>query len=142
MEGCDTGGHTYGVSGEGTGLVHWSERADEVHDFARCAVGGNGHSSADYFAEGGDVGFDVAEVLVATPCGSEAGHDFVEDEEGVLFIADFAEPLEEAVRRTDVPHVAGERFDDDRGDVVSFGLHDLADGIEIVVRCEEGEFGK
>lgn len=142
LEGCDACGHPDGVSGEGSGLVHWSERADEVHDFAWCGVGGDGHPSADHFAEGGDVGFDVADVLVTAPRGSEPGHHFVENEERVLFIADFSEAAQEAVCGGDVSHVASKWFDDDCGNVASFRLHDSADGVEIVVGREEGEFRK
>src|SRR5947209_18480132 len=50
---------------ESPGLIHRTERRDQLHHFSRAAVRADGQSTADDLAEGGDVGLHSVKRLRA-----------------------------------------------------------------------------
>ncbi len=103
-----------------------------LHDVGSAAEGSAGEAAADDFAEGGEVGGDVVELLRSAEGDAEAGHDLVEDEEGAVGGGHFAQACEVAGVGWDGAGVADYGLDDDAGDVVRAGGEDGGDGVEIV----------
>ena len=89
LEGFDPGCHGQGVSTEGAGLVHRSGRRHHLHDVAATAVGADGKSATDHFAHGGEVGRHAEMGLRSAVADAEAGHHFVEHQQGAVFLGEF-----------------------------------------------------
>ena len=75
-----------GGEGEGFAAVGGGDGggAGELHEVVVAAVGGEGHAVGDALGEDGEVGGDVEIFLDAGVGDSEAGDDFVEDQDGVV----------------------------------------------------------
>ena len=123
-------------------MVNGAIWGEVVHDFGATAEGADGQAAADDFAESGEIGDDSAEFLVAAAGEAKAGHDFVEDEDGIVSGAEFAEGFEEAWFGEIEASVGGDGFDDDRGDFVSTGLEEGAESWFVVVGESDGEGGE
>ena len=74
-------------------------------------------SAADDFAEAHHVGRDAIDLGRAPGRQPEAGHDFVEDEQRAVRGAGGFQPFQNPGCGRDAPHVAGNRFNDDGGDL-------------------------
>jgi len=138
----EAGGDGEGISGESACLIHGAIWGEVVHDFGATAEGADGEAAADDLSEGGEIGDDAAEFLVAAAGEAEAGHDFVEDEDGIVSGAEFAEGFEEAWFGEVKASVGGDGFDDDRGDFVAAGMEEGAESWFVVVRESDGEGGE
>src|SRR5690606_2854086 len=73
---------------------------------------------------------------------AEAGHDFVEDQQGAMLARDRANALEEAGRRWDEAAVADHRLDDDAGDALPLRLEQCAQCVGVVVGNGARELGR
>ena len=78
-------------------------------------------------------------LLLTSPLGSlqpeaKAGHDLVEHEQRAVIVAKLTQALEEPRSGKNAAHVAGDRLDDDAGDVVAPFLEGGARGGQIVER--------
>ena len=65
---------------------------------------------------------------------TEPGHHLVEHEQRAVRLGDGTQPLEKARHGQDEAHVAGDRLDDDRGNLAGKAVEQLLDRAEIVVR--------
>ena len=138
----EAGDHGEGVAGEGAGLVDGAGGGKGVHDFGAAAEGADGEATADDFAEEGEVGMDAGEFLDAAEGEAEAGHDFVEDEEGAVGVGEVAELLEESGCGEDEAGVGGVGFEDDGGDLVGELGKGSFDEIDAVEGEGDGEGGE
>ena len=66
-------------------------------------------------------------LLSATGGGAESRDHFVEDQQHAFAIADRAQAGQESFAWRDQPHVSGDRFDDEGGDLAAMVAHDLLD---------------
>src|SRR4030095_5933110 len=73
---------------------------------------------------------------------AEPRDDLVEDEYRVVDARDLAEPFEETRARRDHAHVAGDRLDDDGGDLAPALVEERPDGVEVVERGRERHLGE
>src|SRR5690606_16011214 len=92
---------------------------DVLHDLPPAGIGSEREPTADYLAEGDDIGIDAVPLDGATGGDAEPRHDLIEQQERAVLPGDVAKPLEETLGRLDHTHVAGYRLDDDRGDVLT-----------------------
>jgi hypothetical protein len=107
---------------------------DGVHEVGASGVGADGEAATEGLSVGGKVGGDAIELLGAPGCETEAGDDFIEDEDDTEFAGDGAETFEEAWGRG---QAAVEGFYDDGGDVVGVGAEEVGGGVEVVVGGDE-----
>ena len=98
-DGGVAGGHGEGVAAERAGLVDGAERGELIHELALAAEGSAWEAAADDFAEGDEVGVEVVEFERAAEGEAEAGHDFVDDEQGAVVVGEFAQAAEIAGMR-------------------------------------------
>ncbi len=73
---------------------------------------------------------------------AEAGHHLVEDEHGAVLVADLAQAFEESGHGRDAVHVAGDRLDDDAGDLAADLGEGLAHLLQVVVGQRDGQLGE
>lgn len=136
----EAGGHGEGVSREGACLVDGAEGGEHVHDVCTAAEGSDGEAAADDFAEAGEVWGEVFEALDAGFAEAEAGHDFIEDEEGAVLLGDGGEEAEVAGLGEDEAGVGGVGLDDDGGDFLAFFGENFGEGFGFVVGEDDGFF--
>src|SRR5260370_23547926 len=101
------------------------------HQLCGASVRAGRQVAANYFAERRDVWLYAVNRLRPPKRDAEAGHDLVEDQQRAALVADLPQTLQESLRRRDTAHVAGDRLDDDGGDVVAMLVHRVRDGIEM-----------
>ena len=133
----EPGGHRERIARERAGLVDRTGRRDQLHDIGAAAIGADRQAAADDLAEAGQVRPDAEHLLRAARRRAKPGDHFVEDEQDAVAIADRAQALQEAVAGRDDPHVAGDRLDDDRGDLVAVPLDGRLDRRQVVVAREQ-----
>src|SRR5690606_35157590 len=109
----DAGRHREGIAGQRTRLVDGSRRRDALHQRATPAVRTDRQAATDYLPQRRQIGLDAESRLRTAVRDAEAGHDFVEDQQGAMLARDRANALEEAGRRWDEAAVADHRLDDD-----------------------------
>ncbi len=105
---------------------------------ALAAEGAHREAAADDLAERGEVGRDAVALLRAAERHAEAGDDLVEDEHDAVRVAQVAQTLQEALGGRHDAHVAGDRLDDDRRDLVAFCGERCRNRVEVVVREHDG----
>src|SRR5690606_8842506 len=88
------------------------------HDVRASTKGAYRHTAANDFGQGGEVRLDAGEALYALRADTEAGHDLVENQYRTVACAKFAQAFQESRLRFDEIHVAGNRLNDDAGDLV------------------------
>ena len=57
-----------------------------IHDVGTSPEGSHRQTPADYLSEGAEVGGYARQFLDSSPSEAEAGHHFVEDEQGSMFV--------------------------------------------------------
>ena len=72
----------------------------------------------------------------------KAGHHFVEDQQGAVLRAQLAQDLQESRAWRNAVHVAGDRFDDDAGDLAALLREQLVGRVQIVVGQGQGQVGE
>ena len=130
--------HRNRVAGKGTSLVdraRWRQRFHHILTAAECA---NRHSAADDFAEAGKVRLNAIIRLGTRQRYAEAGHHFVDDQQGTKLIAQGAQARQEVRLRWNAVHVARYRFNDDAGDLLWILLERRANGVQIVIGTGQG----
>ena len=130
------------VPREGPRLVDGPDRRQGVHHVAPPAEGSHGQPAADDLAQHREVGVDPVELLRPAGRHAEPGDHLVEDEERPLLPRHLPQRVEEPRGREDDPHVAGDRLDDDRGDLSLVHLEQAADGGGVVEIGGQGMPGK
>lgn len=138
----DASGEGEGVAGEGSGLINGAVGGEEVHNFCFAAEGTDGEASADDFAKGGEVGGDVVEGLSAAGVDAEAGHDFIEDEEGFVVGAERTEFVEEVGVWEVETCVCWDGFEDDGGGLGAEVMEVSLQGLDVVEGEGRGECSK
>src|SRR6478735_3652278 len=81
-DGGNAGSHRERIAAERSRLVDGAERGEHVHESTLAAEDADGESAADDFAEGYEIGVDVVTLERTTERDTEAGHDFIDDEQG------------------------------------------------------------
>ena len=84
----EAGGHGERVAGKRARLVDGAEGGEHVHDVCAAAEGSHREATADDFPEAGKIRGDVFQPLHAGLAEAKAGHDFVEDQQGSVFLGD------------------------------------------------------
>ena len=92
-----TGGHGDRIAGQRAGLVNRAERRHHVHHQRGSADRAHRHATADDLAEGGEVRRHPETGLRAAERDPEPGHHLVEDQDGVVLVAEVAQSLQEAL---------------------------------------------
>lgn len=93
------------------------------------------HAAGDSLAKEHEVGLDAGPFVAEEfACASDAGLDFVADEEDVVLVAEGSEVGEIAVGGDDYTGFSLDRLNQETGDFVSMGLEDAANGRDVVVR--------
>ncbi len=105
------------VAGQGARLVDRTGRRQRLHHVATAAEGAHRHTPADDFAEAGQIRLNAVIGLRAGQRHAEAGHHFVDDQERAVLVAQGAQARQEFRQRRHAVHVAGDRLDDDTGDL-------------------------
>ena len=106
------------VAGEGARLVDRASGRQGVHDLTAAAEGAYRHPTADDFPETGQIRLHAVISLGARQRHAEAGHHFVDDQQGAELIAQRAQARQELRLRRNAVHISGHRFDDDAGDIL------------------------
>ena len=73
---------------------------------------------------------------------AEAGHHFVDDQQGAKFVAQRAQARQELRLRRNAVHITGDRLDDDAGDILWILLERRAHRGEVVIGAGQGVFGE
>src|SRR5581483_9448366 len=81
------------------------------------SVGADGQSAANDFSQRREVRADAEQLLRAAQGEAEAGHYFIEDEQGAVMRGDLAQELQVAGPGRHASHVADNRLDDHAGDL-------------------------
>ena len=115
-------GHRQWIARQGAGLVDRAKRRDVLHDGALAAKAADRHAAADDLAERRQVRSHAVVGLGAAEGDAETGHHFVEDQHHAIRVTQGAQAFEEAWCRGNAVHVAGDRLDDDAGDLLAFFL--------------------
>ena len=120
LEAPEPGRHRERIAGQRAGLIDGPVRRDQVHQIRPPAVRAHRQPAADDLAEARQVRADAERVACAPPgADAEARDHLVEDQHDRRRASHrFAQALQEAVGAAARPHVAGDRLDDDRGDLV------------------------
>ena len=119
----ETGDHRDRVARQRARLVDGADRRELLHDLALAAERADREAAADDLAERGEVRRDAVELLRAAERDAEARDDLVEDEHDAVLVAQRrAAPARKPGLRRDDAHVAGDRLDDDRRDLVACRL--------------------
>jgi hypothetical protein len=122
-------------------MVHRAGGRDALHEVAWAAVGADVEAAADDLAHGDEVGRDAHQLLRATGCDAEAGHHLVEDEQHAVLAAEAPQAGEIAGSRQHQPHVAGDRLDEERGDLLAMSREERLHRDEVVVRRDQRVVG-
>jgi hypothetical protein len=86
-------------------------------------------------------GRDAVQTLHAASADAEAGHHLVEDQHPAVLVQFSRRAFEEAGLRLDQVHVAGDRFNDDAGDLAALCGEQLVDLLDVVVIEHHGMAG-
>ena len=105
-----------GIARERARLVDVADGSEPLHQLGAAAERGRRQAAADDLAEDRQVGHHAEALLRAAAGDAEAGDHLVEDEQRAARVAEQPQRLEEAGRRRDDAHVAGDRLDEDRGE--------------------------
>ncbi len=142
----EPGGDRERIAAQGAGLVHGSERGEQVEDPRRTAEAGERHAAADDLAERHEVGHPrlAGGLLEAPPAGGthpEAGQDLIEDEQRAVGVRLVDEEAVEARLGGQHAGVRPGRLGDDRRDPPGMRGERGAHGVTVVVRQHQGEPG-
>ena len=88
------------------------------------------------------VGLDTEALLRATARHPASGDDLVKDEQRAVFPRDAPQGFQVAVGGRYDAHVAGDGFDEQRGDLTAVGFEGRFDGTDVVEGDREGESGE
>ena len=108
-----------------------------LHDVAPAAERADRHAAADDFAERRQVGLDAVQRLRAAERDAKARHHFVEDQHAAVLVAHRAQRFEKSGHGQHAIHVAGDRLDDDAGDLAADVGEQLLHLRDVVVRERE-----
>ena len=133
LERLDAGRHRERIARERARLVDGARRRDLHHDVASSAVGRDRQAAADDLAEACEVRRDAIGRLCAAERCAEAAHNFIEDQDRAVCLRELADLAQVALLRRHAAHIARDRLDDDRCDLVAHLIHDLRDGLDIIV---------
>ena len=138
----DPGRHGEGIAREGSRLVNGSRGGEVFHDLPAAAEGADGEAAPDDLPQAGKIGGDAGQGLPAAVGDAESGDHLVEDQEDAVLAGDLPQRFEESRPGGDHPHVAGDRFDDDAGQIPAEALDGVADRGGVVVRQRDRQFGQ
>ena len=113
------GRHRQRIARQRAGLVDGARRRDELHQIGASAVGADRQAAADDLAETGEIRLDAEDLLRAAGRSAESRDHLVEDEQRAVADRQIAQAGEEAIARRDDADVAGDRLDDDGGDLIA-----------------------
>ncbi len=133
LERFQAGAYGDRIAGQRARLVHRSHRRQLLHDVAPPAEGAHRHAAADHLAERGEIRCHAEEALGAARRDAISGHHLVEDQHGAVLRAKAAQHADEFIRRADEIHVAGDRLEHHRGDLVAVAREGIGNVLRIVV---------
>ena len=132
--------HRDRVTGKRPRLVNRTGRRQCVHHIAATAECANGHSATDDFTEAGQIRHDAVIILCSGQRYAETGHHFIDDQQCAKLIAQRTQARQEFRQRRDAVHVAGDRLNDDAGDLLRILFKCRTYRREIVVGAGQGVF--
>ena len=77
-------------------MIHRASGSHHFHGALAAAVGAHRQTAANHLAHGGEVGGDAKAGLGSAIGDAEAGHHFVEHQQGAVFTGDFPQTFKEA----------------------------------------------
>jgi len=89
-----------------------------IHDFALAAKRTHRHAATDDLAERRQIRNDTVALLRTAEPNAKPCHYFIEDQHAAGFIATIAQGLQKAAHGRHAIHVAGDRLDDDAGNLI------------------------
>ncbi len=134
--------HRDWIAAQRAGLIDRAGRRDLFHQVTAPAIGAHRHAAADDLAEGGQVRGDAVMRLRTAERDAEAGHYFVEDQQRAVLGTQRAQMIQIAFARRDAVHVAGDRLNDQAGDIVAEFVEQACGGLEIIERQRQREVGQ
>ena len=96
-----------------------------LHDVAATADGAQRHTATYDLAQRRQIGLDAVQPLRTLRAHAEPGHHLVEDQQHAVSRAQVPQPRQEPRRGPHQIHVAGDRLDDHRGDVLALLIEGL-----------------
>ena len=114
----ETGCHRNRVTGKRTRLVDrtgWGQRIHHITTTTECAYW---HSTADDFAQAGEVWHHVVIILRASQRYAETGHHFIDDQQRAKFVTQRTQTRHELWQRRNTVHIACHRLDDNTGNLL------------------------
>ena len=120
----EPGGGGDGIARQRASMENGTERREVLHQLASTADRPDRQTTADDFAERGEVGLHAVHGLCATQADTKTGDHFVEHQHRTHAVTLGSQSFEKAWRRRNDAHVGGDGFDDDaRHGVVEDGHH-------------------
>ncbi|EJK92630.1 hypothetical protein UUU_06160 [Klebsiella pneumoniae subsp. pneumoniae DSM 30104 = JCM 1662 = NBRC 14940] len=130
------------VAGEGARLIDRTGGSQGIHHLTAAAEGAYRHPAADDFPQTGQIRLHAVVSLSACQRHAEAGHHFVDNQQGAKFVAQGAQARQEFRLRRNAVHISGHRLDDDAGDLLRILLERRAHRGEVVISAGQGMFGE
>ena len=126
------------IARQRAGLVHRAHGRQLFHDGARPAKGRQRHAAADDLAQHGQVGLEAGDGLRVQRLGragrdAKTGHHLVQNQQRAMLAAQFAAALHEGHAGAHEVHVAGDRLDDDAGQLGAVLVKRLLQLFDVVV---------
>ena len=129
--------HGNWVTGEGTRLINRTGWRQRIHHVTSTAEGAYRHTAADDFAKAGQIRHHVVVGLRPSQRHAEAGHHFIDNQQRAELVTQRAQARQEISLRWNAVHVAGNRFNDDAGNILWELLERRAYGRQIVIGAGE-----
>ena len=82
--------HRERIARERASLIHLPRGRHVLHELTTAAIGRHGQATPDHLPEGGEVRGDAKALASAAECDTEAGHNFIEDEQGPRFVSNLS----------------------------------------------------
>ena len=141
LQRLQTGGDRDRIARQRARLIDAAERREVGHDVAPAAEGRRRHAAADHLAETREVRRDAVDLLRAAERDAETAHHFVENQHRAVLGAQAPQGLQEFRRGAHEVHVARDRLDDHRGDLVAERLERFFEFRDVVVLEHRGVLG-
>ena len=137
LEAPESGRHRERISRQRSGLIDRPRRRHEPHQIFAAAVRADRQPAADDLSQGRQIRDDAAPCLRAARSDAKTGDHFVEHQHDPVSRADVAQALQKARLRQNDAHVAGDRLDDQRGDLIRERFAQPFDRRQVVVGREQ-----
>ena len=142
LQGFITGCHRYRIATQGSCLINRTLWCQNTHDIGSTSEGCGRESATNNLSYGGHIRSDAESLLGTAIRKTEAGDDFIEDQDGAMLPGYLAGCLDKLTGWRNYTHVAGYRFDDERSHLVAILSEILLQSLGIIVGQYHGVLGE